>query len=537
MILFINPLSQFLAKSEKTAKFVFWGVQIIPTPAENKSLQVSGLYYGRLLSYIKHYIDAAIAEMDNQQNSTQQETEVVAFQAQQPQTTKPVAIKIQGDRLDEFTEILENATFGLDFKRSADTVVVGVFGKEFFGVYGIKDNEIWIEYRLAEYLEADHSVDFEKILSGTDIAEVTITDGYTKQQPQVEYTPEESEAYDSVFGEQPPQPAPIQEEKISSNSEPKSEITPDPNQTLEADEVNEVNASETTSSFQKPEPTLDQLTQQLLSKKNKSELEKFKAEIGAEKSEKIWKNCNLVERNLIKCINATNNKKTAIPFDLVGWHDALGQVHTARYIGFYLYGKQVGENERVIYLVQQDTFKTVDRRSLKNVSNHKPCPPDLYAKLEAALSEPIELSEQPTAQEIAQNTFTGLVAPKLPTVTQTGKQLDFEPSKPSAAVQVELDLKTPRPTPEPKKAEVEVTPTPLLELVASEVAKINNTLTFKYEKRGKNMVMEVLHGASYICHWEDINNDLWPGNAQKLKHHGFTEEQIGAISDLEVPKA
>lgn len=64
MILFINPLNSFLTKSSKTAKLVYFGVQLIPTPESNKSLQVSGLYYGRLLSFIKHYIDEAITEME-----------------------------------------------------------------------------------------------------------------------------------------------------------------------------------------------------------------------------------------------------------------------------------------------------------------------------------------------------------------------------------------------------------------------------------------------------------------------------------------
>lgn len=69
MILFINPLIQFLAKSEKQAKIVFWGVELTPTPSENKSLEVMGLYYGRLLGYIKFHIDAAIAEMEQQEQA------------------------------------------------------------------------------------------------------------------------------------------------------------------------------------------------------------------------------------------------------------------------------------------------------------------------------------------------------------------------------------------------------------------------------------------------------------------------------------
>ena len=73
MILFINPLNIFLTKSSKTAKLVYWGVQLIPAAAENKSLQVSGLYYSKLLNYIKHYIDSAIEEIE-QQTKTKPET-------------------------------------------------------------------------------------------------------------------------------------------------------------------------------------------------------------------------------------------------------------------------------------------------------------------------------------------------------------------------------------------------------------------------------------------------------------------------------
>ncbi|NET46773.1 hypothetical protein [Okeania sp. SIO2B3] len=181
----------------------------------------------------------------------------------------------------------------------------------------------------------------------------------------------------------------------------------------------------------KPDPTLSQLKQQLLSKKNKSELEGFKASIGADKALEIWESCTYAERNLIKCINVVaDSNRAALPFDLVGWHNAIGKQEIARYVGFYLYGKQVAENERVIYLVKHDTFKIVDRRTLKGVDakSQKPCPPELVIKLETALEAQPEL-EQPTADEIASNTFTGLQPAPKQNGSESGKLPEEPPSK------------------------------------------------------------------------------------------------------------
>ncbi|MDY7008282.1 MAG: hypothetical protein SWX82_31240 [Cyanobacteriota bacterium] len=230
------------------------------------------------------------------------------------------------------------------------------------------------------------------------IAEIEAADTYIEEQEQQKsnsettYTPQKAEADDSLFSEQPPQDTPKSEKIESPYSKAETE-------TLEA-----VEASETRSSLQQPEPTLTELKQQLLSKKNKLELEQFKSEIGAEKAGEIWESCTIPERNFIKCINATT-KKAALPFDLVSWLNPLGRREIGRYVGFYRGGKQCKENERVIYLPKHDTFKVVDKRSLKGVDakSQKPCPPDLATKLEAALEAKPE-PEQPTAQEIANKT-------------------------------------------------------------------------------------------------------------------------------------
>ncbi|NEP84142.1 MAG: hypothetical protein F6K39_42125 [Okeania sp. SIO3B3] len=221
------------------------------------------------------------------------------------------------------------------------------------------------------------------------MAEIEAADTYIEEQEQQKsnsettYTPQEAKAYDSLFSEQPPQDTPESEkiESLYSNKAEVAKLTSSQTETLEA-----VEASETRSSLQQPEPTLTELKQQLLSKKNKSQLEQFKSEIGVQKAGEIWESCTIPERNLIKCINATT-KKGALPFDLVSWVNPLGKREIGRYVGFYRGGKQCKENERVIYLLKHDTFKVVDKRSLKGIDakSQKPCPPDLATKLEAAL--------------------------------------------------------------------------------------------------------------------------------------------------------
>ncbi|NES64225.1 MAG: hypothetical protein F6K24_02620 [Okeania sp. SIO2D1] len=440
MLLFFSPVFNLLSKSEKQAKLVYLGVELIPANDTNKSLQVSGDFHHKLLSYIKQHIDAAIAEMENK--------EAIAVKTQEP----------------------------------------------------------------------------------------TITTS------QIDYTPEELDAYDSVFGEQPPTPAPSQDEKIVTDSDENLEITPDPAPTSEA---NEVPASEKVDSFQKPESDSteqifdelksESLKERMLSCKNRSELEKFKVEIGSDKADKVWDSCSIIERNLIKCANAAMDKKAATPFDLIQWRDVLGKLQNARYVGFYLHGLQIkNEDDRVIYLTNQDIFKVVDKRSLKAVAakSQKPCPPELVVKLEKALSEPEDTA--PTADEIANNTFSGLVpVKKQQTGLQTGNKPELPPSEPSV-VQTALDLKTP--PPEQKKSKV--TATPLLELVASEIKKVNPELTFDYDSNGKSTFLDIYHGSSSIGTFEDDGEDLWSFNTAKMLHHGFTKEMIDALGEIELsPKA
>ncbi|NEO52577.1 MAG: hypothetical protein F6K54_05515 [Okeania sp. SIO3B5] len=315
--------------------------------------------------------------------------------------------------------------------------------------------------------------------------------------------------------------------KVQQQNKPTAKATVE---TLKAADVEQV---EDESMVQKPEPTLSQLKEQLLSKKNKSELEEFKASIGAPMALKIWESCTHAERNLIKCINVVaDSKRAALPFDLVGWHNALGKLEIARYVGFYLYGKQVEDSKRVIYLVKHDTFKIVDKRSLKGVDakSQKPCPTDLVIKLEAALQAQPE-PEQPTAEEIASNNFTGLEPTPKQNGSENGKQQDFSQSEQSDVVQTELYLKVEQPAPSKK---TEVIPTPLLETVAGEIKKVNPELTFGYDSNGKSTFLTVYHGTSYIGIFEDDGVDLYSSNTAKMLHHGFTEEMIDALIEIEL---
>jgi len=470
MLLFFSPVFNLLSKSEKQAKLVFWGVELVPAADKNKSLQVSGDFHAKLLRFIKYYIDAAIAEMEEIQQPEDKLEPTNSY-------TEPVGIKIEGDKLDEFTDILENVTSGLDFKRYGDRVIVGITGKEIFGVCGFSDSQIWIEYRLHGYLKS-LNIDLDDILAGTPLEseQILITDSHTIRASK-DYTPQKSHAYNPLHDGELPTPTPQAEDKIESPYSSKEEIvqieaafnkisenrqqstekileaseqkSPEPTLTSEA---NEVSVSKNDVSFPKPETEKifdelksDSLKDRMLGCQNKAELEKLKAE-NPEKAIEVWESLTVPEKNLVKCINAAINKKSAIPFEQIQWRDAYTKLCNARYMGFYLHGKQVKDNERVIYLIDSDTCKIVDKGTLKGIAKKSqiPCPPDLVAKLEKALSEPVEtaISPQnepdtaPTADEIAANTFTGLApAPKQQNGSDVGSQPDSQSSKPNDVVE------------------------------------------------------------------------------------------------------
>lgn len=552
MILFFSPVFNLLSKSEKQAKLVFWGVELIPATDSNKSLQVAGDFHHKLLSYIKLHIDAAITEMEEQEKPTKQE----------PQATKPVAIKIQGDRLDTFTDILESATTGLDFKRSGDKVIVGILGKDFFGAYGIKDSQIWMEYRLTEYLEAVHSIDFDKILEGTDIAEITITDGYT---------PEELDARDSLFGsvsEQPvpspytPEPTPTPEEKIESPYSDKEEIAKvelafnkiintDPTEKVQGQEqplqADEVPVTENTENFQKPETDSteqifdelksESLKERMLGAKNKSELDKIKAE-DPEAVTKIWDSLSIPEKNYIKCLlKSQNDKKKPATLGYKFQYTAplTKAKYEATYLGYYLHGEAVTDDDKRAILVEGEGL-ICNKNDLKPWKKQPALTPEVKTELESIITNPVADTEDtaPTADEIAENTFTGLVpAPKL-TGTAIGNQQGSQVSKQSVEVQPELDLKTPE-APEPEQ--VQITPTPLLEAIEQEVKRVNPELTFAYDTNGKSTFLEISRDDYPIGTFEDDGENIWTIGCKEMIHHGFSEEMIDTLTEIEIPKA
>ena len=146
---------------------------------------------------------------------------------------------------------------------------------------------------------------------------------------------------------------------------------------------------------------------------------------------------------------------------------------------------------------------------------------------------------EPTAEDIAANTFTGgVTVPKPQSGMEIGNQPASEPSKPNVAditdEVIQLELLQPEPAPTLKtilhSEEVEAT-TPLLEAVKTELIKINPYLkykTCKYNPEGSTF-LEIYHGDSHLGFFEDDGDCLWDSVA-KLKFHGFSQEQLDAIS-------
>ena len=131
---------------------------------------------------------------------------------------------------------------------------------------------------------------------------------------------------------------------------------------------------------------------------------------------------------------------------------------------------------------------------------------------------------------MAKNTFTGLVAPKKSQDGLTsGKTESSQPSKPSA-VQTRLEFKTPET--EPETVEV-IQPNKLLTALEQGIKKVNNELDIQYEAFNNSTFLEVYHGNTRIGTFEYKGNDIWIQACEKMKHHGFTEEMIYNLADVE----
>ncbi|NEQ78435.1 MAG: hypothetical protein F6K23_38870 [Okeania sp. SIO2C9] len=471
--------------------------------------------------------------------------------------TGPVRIEIKQelDQLDTLTEKLDSASeYKLKFGRIGNTVAVG-YGNKMIGKYGLSDSQIWRDTFLSDYLIKEHGIQFDDLLSELNS----------------ETTPQDVvEAYDSLFGEAPPQNTPHTEkiDKIESPYSSEAEVAKvnaaqptiseknvgDTEQSLV---VNETTAVEPESNFQNPDPTPTptELKQQLLSKATRAELDAFKANIGSAKVKEIWELCSIPERNQIKCISKAKVAKR-VPATLGYKFQYTAPITKAKYeaiyLGYYLHGQPVEkDNERVIFVEGRAIICTKD--DLRPCREQPGISEDERARLEVIISEE---SEQPTAEEIASNTFTGLAPSpkqeilggraetitdaeiaanasqmKATTGSQAGNKQEEQVLEQSVGVQTELYLKVEQPEPSKK---TEVIPTPLLETVAGEIKKVNPELTFGYDSNGKSTFLDVYHGTSYIGIFEDDGVDLYSSNTSKMLHHGFTEEMIDALIEIEL---
>ncbi|MDJ0554370.1 MAG: hypothetical protein QNJ68_08025 [Microcoleaceae cyanobacterium MO_207.B10] len=303
------------------------------------------------------------------------------------------------------------------------------------------------------------------------IAEIEAADKYVEEQetpttPQATgYTPEETDARDSLFGsvsQQPapapytPEPTPTPEEKIESPYSDKEEIAKvelafnkiintDPTekvqgqeQPLQADEVPVTETTETEQIFD--ELKSESFKERMLGAKNKSELDKIKAE-NPDKATEIWDSLSIPEKNYIKCLlKSQNTHKTPATLGFKFTYTApLTKIkHDALYLGYYLHGEQVPEDKRAI-LVEGEAI-VCGKNDLKPFPTKKQpaLTPEVKAELESIITnpEPTEPDTAPTAEEISANTFTGLApAPKRTTGIVTGNKPDSEVSKPNDVVE------------------------------------------------------------------------------------------------------
>ncbi|MEM9272362.1 MAG: hypothetical protein AAGA80_05285 [Cyanobacteria bacterium P01_F01_bin.143] len=394
-------------------------MQLIPTPESNKSLQVSGLYYGRLLSFIKHYIDATITEMESTQTSVE----------------------------------------------ATNTEAVETDATEAKGAIAVETPEFQIEPLVTEDIE-------------------TVENGET-------------------------------DDDIEDWPIPENQPTPNNSSELSTDEA----------------------IATLLECQTKLQLMSKKKDIGEELAKKAWDEMTLVQRNYLQLISLRENVTKplgTLGYQLLYQPTKDSKPRKARLIGFYLYGDKLPLADERAVLIDGETQPTIcSKAHLRPLKNSTP-PTELEIKqLEKLLAEPQET--EPTPEDMAANTFTGLAtAPKLLTGSQDGSPPDLPASRLNDAVQAELDLKT-EPTPKP---EVEVVPTPLLEAIATEVKKGNPELCFTYDTNGKSVFLQVEHGDSKIGTFEDDGENLWTIGCKAMTFHGFTEEQIDALAEIELsPKA
>ena len=341
------------------------------------------------------------------------------------------------------------------------------------------------------------------------------------------YTQEEIEAYDSLFGEFPPSPAPAVEETIQPAT-PTATVESEPTQ-----EIDEVLDTET-------------LAYKMLKAKTKDELDAIKAE-NPEEVTRLWDTLSIPEKNYIKCIAKSPNAKkepATLGYKFTYTDPNTKEKFEATYLGYYLHGQALtDENQRAITVKGKGLI--CSKNDLRPKRKQPLLAPGIQQYLEDVLSNPAKVevtvetkptdtaveTDTPTASEMAENTFTGLVeTPKKPQDgLTTGKTPDSQQSKQNAE-QKTLDLKTPNI--EPETVEV-IQPNKLLTALEQGIKEVNNELDIQYEAFNNSTFLEVYHGNTRIGTFEHKGNDIWIQGCENMKHHGFTEAMIFNLADVE----
>ena len=221
-------------------------------------------------------------------------------------------------------------------------------------------------------------------------------------------------------------------------------------------------------------------------------------------------------------------------------------------MGYYLHGQALtDENQRAITVKGKGLI--CSKNDLRPRKKQPLLAPGIQQYLEDVLSNPAKAeatletkstdtaaveTEAPTATEMAANTFTGLEAPKKSQDgLKTGNTPDSNLSKQNAGnlskqknLQTELDLNTPKT--EPETVEV-LQPNKLLTALEQGIKKVNSELEIRYEAFNNSTFLEVYHGKTSIGTFQYTGNEIWVQACEKMKHHGFTDEMIFKLADIE----
>lgn len=386
------------------------------------------------------------------------------------------------------------------------------------------------------------------------IAEIETDEAVEEKQPEIQqpevqqpaipeipgYTPEAVEAYESLFGEYPPSQPPAVEDTIEAAT-PTAPVVENDIQpaTRKAPEM-------TQEMYEEIETEI--LKDRILKAKNKKELDALKAK-NPEAVTAIWDELTIPEKNHIKCIaqSIDGRKRPITPGYRFIYTSKNGAEQYVRYIGFYLHGEAItDEDKRAISLdgigvicskkdlrpaKKQFVLTEGEIEHLKDMMSNP-------GKIKAIDTTETEISETPTASEMAENNFTGLVdtPKKSPAGSTTGKTENSQPSKQNAG-QITLDLKTSEPQSE---TETEAKPTEWLLAIEQEINQANTELRFEYESFGGSTYLEVFYGSTRLATLEDDGKSIWMKGSHKLNFHGITDEKIDTMLDpdfLQSPKA